>query len=160
MPILGILGHVIVDWNTKKHKKTVIFGLKSYYIAYHSKTTWRAKLKFGHSVGAYKCFMKTKFGGAGHMTKILQAKSEQKVDNFEPIYLGNYQYWWKMVCDFWAHYQLSFFWLCSFTPTWIFFFFCFSFFLLFFFLLFFSDYLRFKPLNGLYSKFEWLKISG
>ena len=29
----------------------------------------------------------------GHVTKILQAKSGQKVDDFEPIYLGNYQSW-------------------------------------------------------------------
>ena len=58
-------------------------------------------------------------------------------------------------------------WLCfgyanfSFTPTWILFFFFFTFFLLFF--LFFIILLRlftFKPLNALYSKFEWLKISG
>ena len=26
----------------------------------------------------------------GHVTKILKAKNRQKVDDFEPIYLGNY----------------------------------------------------------------------
>ena len=41
-------------------------------------------------MGAYECFMQTKFGGARHVTKILQVKSGQKVDDFEPIYLGNY----------------------------------------------------------------------
>ena len=30
VPILGILRYVIVNWDKKKHKKTVIFGLKSY----------------------------------------------------------------------------------------------------------------------------------
>ena len=34
----------------------MIFGLKIYYFAYNSKTTRRAKLKFEHNVGAYKCF--------------------------------------------------------------------------------------------------------
>ena len=28
----------------------------------------------------------------GHVTKILQAENGQKVDEFEPIYLGNYRY--------------------------------------------------------------------
>ena len=96
---------------------------------------------------------KPSLGVPGHVTKILQAKSGQKVDNFEPIYLGNYRYWWKLVCGFWAHYQLPFFWLCSFTPTWI----LFSFFFFFFLLLRLST---FKPLNALHSKFERLKISG
>ena len=64
----------------------------------------------------------------------------------------NYRYWWKMVCDFLAHYQPSFF--CSFTPTWILF--SFSFFSFF---LFFSSYLTFKLQNALYSKFERLKRS-
>ena len=30
LPILRILGHVIVNWDTKKHKMA-IFGLKIYY---------------------------------------------------------------------------------------------------------------------------------
>ena len=104
---------------------------------------------------------KPSLGAPSHVTKILHAKSGQKVDDFEPIYLGNYRYWWKVVFDFWAHYQLAFFWLCSFTPTWILFFFDFFFFLTFFF--FFIILLRlstFKPLNALYSKFERFKISG
>ena len=44
----------------------------------------------------------------GYMTKILPAENGQKIDKFEPIYLGNYQYWWKMVFDFWEHYQPPF----------------------------------------------------
>ena len=103
---------------------------------------------------------KPSLGAPGHVTKILQAKGGQKVDDFEPIYLGNYRYWWKMVCNFWAHYQLAFFWLCSFTPTWILFFFFFCFFLTFFSVFIILFLLStFKPLNALYSKFERLKIS-
>ena len=82
--------------------------------------------------------------------QILQAISGQKEDSFEPIHLGNYRYWWKMVCDFWAHYQLPFFWLCSFIATWI---------LFFFFFLILLRLSTFEPLNTLYLKLEQLKIS-
>ena len=64
--------------------------MKIYYFASNSKTTWLAKLKFQHNVGAYECFMQTEFRVTGHVTKILQAINGQKVDEFEPIYLGNY----------------------------------------------------------------------
>ena len=64
VPILGILGHVIVHWDTKKAKEKVIFGLKSYEIVYNSKTTWPAMQKSGHNVDAYECFVQTEFGGA------------------------------------------------------------------------------------------------
>ena len=100
---------------------------------------------------------KQSFGALGHVTKILQTKNGQKVGDFEPIYLGNYQYWWKMVCNFWAHYQPPFSWLCSFTPTWILFYF--FFFLLFFFFLILLRLSTFKLLNALHPKFERLKIS-
>ena len=66
---------------------------------------------------------------------------------------------WFMVFE---HSINRFFWLCSFTPTWILFFFFFVFFhtvLIFFFLILFR-LSTFKPLNALYSKFERLKISG
>ena len=33
---------------------------------------------------------KASLGAPSHMTKILQAEDWQKVDEFEPIYLGNY----------------------------------------------------------------------
>ena len=36
--------------------------------------------------------MQTTFGAPVYVIKILQAKSGQKVDDFEPIYLGNYRY--------------------------------------------------------------------
>ena len=71
VPILGILGHVIVNRHTKKTFKNTIFGLKIYYFAYNSKTTWRALLKFVHNVGDYKCFMQIKFGKLGKKRKIL-----------------------------------------------------------------------------------------
>ena len=90
VPILGILSYVIVNWDTKNIKKkngnTAIFGLKIYLFAYNSKTIWRAKLKFGFTVGAYECFTQTEFGGAGHVIKILQAENGHKVDEFELIY--------------------------------------------------------------------------
>ena len=101
---------------------------------------------------------KLSLGAPGHVTKMLQVENGQKVDDFEPIHLGKYQLWWKMICGFWAHYQLPFCWLCSFTPTRILFFFFFVFFLTFFFFL--LRLSTFKPLNALYSKFERLKISG
>ena len=81
---------------------------------------------------------KPNLGVPRRATKILQAENRQKVNDFEAIYLGNYRFWWKMVCDCWAHHQPPFFWLCSVTPTWILFFF---FFLSYFFFLFFSGYL-------------------
>ena len=34
--------------------------------------------------------MQTEFGG--HVIKILQAKNEQKVDDFEPIFIVKYQF--------------------------------------------------------------------
>ena len=106
---------------------------------------------------AYKCCMQTKFGDARSREQNFTDKSGQKVDNFEPIYLGNYLYWWKMICDFWAHYQLAFFFGYVHLPQLEYYFF-------FFFLTFFPFYYfspsTFKPLNALYSKFEQLKISG
>ena len=56
-------------------------------------------------------------GGPGRETKMLQAKNELKVDDFEPIYLDKYRFWWNMICAFWAHYQSPFVWLCLFTPN-------------------------------------------
>ena len=31
-------------------------------------------------------------GTAGHVAKMLPAESEKKMDDFEPIYLGNYRF--------------------------------------------------------------------
>ena len=55
-------------------------------------TQKRAKLKFEHKVGADECLFKPSLGAPGHVIKILQAENGQKVDKFEPIYLGNYRY--------------------------------------------------------------------
>ena len=49
-------------------------------------------LKFKHNVGAYECFMQLLLEALGHVTKILLAENRQKVDEFEPIYLGDYRY--------------------------------------------------------------------
>ena len=52
------------------------------------------KHKFAHDMGAYECFTQTEFGGARlrYVTKIFLAEHGQKVDEYESIYLGNYQY--------------------------------------------------------------------
>ena len=72
-----------------------IFGLKSYYFADNSKTTWRAQLKLRHNVDAYEWFTQTEFGGTRSRDQMLQAENEQKVDDFETIYLGNYRFLMK-----------------------------------------------------------------
>ena len=100
------------------------------------------------------------FGAPGYVTKILQAKNEQKVDDFELIYsisiITDIDEKWFVISEHTIHWfafgyvrlpQLKY----HFS----------SFFLLFFFL--FIILLRlstFKSLNALYSKFERLKISG
>ena len=107
--------------------------------------------------------MQIEFGGTrSNVTgQNVTGRKWAEMDDLEPIYVGKYRFWWKMICAFWAHYQLPFFWLCLFTQTWIQFFFFFAFFLaFFFFLLFLLRLSTFKPLNALYSKFERLKISG
>ena len=51
---------------------------------------WRAKLRRERNMGAYKGLMLTKtLGSPGHVTGILQPKNEQKVDEFQPMYLCN-----------------------------------------------------------------------
>ena len=47
---------------------------------------------------------KPSLGAPGNETKMLQAENEQKVDDFDTMNLGNYRYWWKIICDVWAHY--------------------------------------------------------
>ena len=39
-----------------------------------------------------KASCKPSLKAPGYVTKILQAENGQKVDEFEPIYLGNYRY--------------------------------------------------------------------
>ena len=48
----------------ERQKNTAIFGLKIFNQLITQKNTWHAKLKFGHNVGAYECFMQTELGGA------------------------------------------------------------------------------------------------
>ena len=126
--ILGILDHVIVNWDTKKHTQTAILPWKVIKSLIIPKPLDVHCWNLDTMRVLINTLCKPSLRASGYETKILQAKSGEKEDDFEPIYLGNYQYWWKMVCYFWAQYQLPFFWLCSFTPTWILFFFFFFFF--------------------------------
>ena len=113
--------------------------------------------------------MQTKFGARSHVTKILQAKSGQKVDDFEPIYLGDYSILMKN--GLWFLSTLSTITINEITqysfcyvhlPQLEYYFSSFFFFFLtfFFFFLILLRLSTFKPLNSLYSKFERLKISG
>ena len=52
---------------------------------------------------------KQSLGAPGHVIKLLQAENGQKVDDLEPIYLGKYWFWWKMICGSRAYYQPFFF---------------------------------------------------
>ena len=54
-------------------------------------------------MGAYECFMQTEFGGGRSRDQNFTGRILTKVDEFEPICLGNYRYWWKMICVFRAH---------------------------------------------------------
>ena len=86
-----------------------------------------------------------------HVNKIVQAENGQKVDDFEPIYLGKYRFVVfehninRLYVDNVRLPQLEYYFS--------------SFFLLFFFFLFLLRLSTFKPLNALYSKFERLKIT-
>ena len=145
VPILGILGHMIVNWDTKIRQ----------FLAWQSmKTTWRAKLKCVHNVGAYECCMQTEFVGARSREQNFTDRKWEKSWRIWTDTSPSFLILIEMVCDFWAHYQPPFFWLCLFTSTWI------LFFLFYFFFLFLLMLFTFKLLYALYSKFERLKISG
>ena len=118
MPIFGILGHVIVNWDTKKHKKTAIFVLKTYFFAYTLKPFRVQSRNLGTIWVFMNALCKPSLGTPSHVTKILKAENGQKVDQFELIYLNNYSYWWKMVCGFWVHHQPPFFWLSLLPASW------------------------------------------
>ena len=110
VPISGNLGHVIVNWDTQKKRwflawkfiDSLITHKPLYVQSWNLNTMW----VFRNAL----CWLS--LGLPSHVAKISQAENGQTVDEFEPIYLGNYQYWWKKLCDFWAHYQPPLFWLC------------------------------------------------
>ena len=138
VPILGILGQVIVNWDIKKLQFLVWKCINSLITQkpldlriWNLNTMWFL----------FNALCKLSWGAPSHLTKILQSKNALKMYEFEPISLGNYRHWWKMVCDFWAHYQPPFFLLCSFIPTWILLFLFCIFFLTFFLSYFFRRYL-------------------
>ena len=104
---------------TQKKKINGKFWLEKLLIRLHFKILWACKAKvWGTMWVLINALCKPSLRAPGHVTKMLHAENGQKVDEFELIYLGNYRYWWKMVCGFWAHYQPPLVWLCSFTPTW------------------------------------------
>ena len=53
---------------------------------------WFEILALISSPSVYKRFMQTILGAPGNVTKILAAENGQKVDEFEPIYLGKYRF--------------------------------------------------------------------
>ena len=149
MPILGILGHVIVNWHSKKQR----------FFAWKFINSHITQKPIGlHNWNLYTFWViinglcKPTLGAPGHMTKMLQAKNGQKVDDFEPIYLGKYRFWWKTMC-FLSTLSTAFLLVMFVYPNLNTFFFL----LLLFFLFRLST---FKLVNALYSKFERLKISG
>ena len=69
-------------------------GSKIYQFACNSKTTRRAKLKFGHNVSAYKGFMRTEFGSTHPRDRNFIGRESAKTwTNWEAIFLDKYRYW-------------------------------------------------------------------
>ena len=135
VPILATLGHMIVNWDTKNIKNPKFLTWKVIKSLIIPKPLDVPNWNSYTMCVLMNALCQPSLGAPGRVTKIVQAKTVQKVDDFEPIYLGNYQYWWKIICDFWARYQLSFFWFCSFTPTGYYFSSFFSFLLFYFFVI-------------------------
>ena len=97
----GDPSHLIVNWDTKKHKKRWFLASKVIKSLLIPKPLDVQSWNLYAMCILINALCKLSLGAPGHVTKILQTKSEQKVDEFEPMYLGNYRYWWNMVCDFW-----------------------------------------------------------
>ena len=150
VPILGVLGHVIVNWVTKNIKKQRLLAWKFINSPITQKALGEQSWNLNKMWILKNSLCKPGLRAPGHVTKMLQAKNWQKVGNFESIFLGLYRFWLKTICDFWEHYQPSFLWLSLFTPTWILFFFSFFFRLFFFFFLNLHRKSTFKLLNALY----------
>ena len=64
---------------------------------------YRGTLEFEHKLSVDIGCVRTKFGGAQSRDRDFRTENRQKVVNFKPLYLGNYQYWWKKVCVFWTY---------------------------------------------------------
>ena len=155
MPILVILDYAIVNWDTKNtKKKTVIFGLKSYWIAYNSKTTWPAKLKSGHNVGAYECFVQTEFRGARLRDQNFTGQKWAILKRYISVITSIDEKWFVIFEHTINHLYLGYVCLSQLE----YFFLLFSYFFFFFLIL--LRLSTFKLLNALYSKFKRLKISG
>ena len=92
MAIFRILGDRLRDreWRRNKTKKTGNFWLDVSLI-----TQKPLDLRSGNLDTMWlfvNASYKPSLGATGHMTKILRAENGQKVDKFEPTYLGNYRY--------------------------------------------------------------------
>ena len=128
----------------------------------NSKTTWRAKLKLEHNVGACEYFMQTEFGGARsrdqNFTDRKWAKSWRIWIDISCVFVTNVDVKWFVILEHTInHFSFGYVRL----PQLKYYFSCFASFFLFFFLLPLSTS---KPLNVLYnvlySKFERLNMSG
>ena len=123
------LGHMIMNWHTNTYIKSQRFLAWKFINLLVTQKPLGVQLWNLYAMWVHiSAWCKPSFRVPSLMTKILQVENGLRVDYFEPIYLGKCRYWWKMICDFCAHYQLSIFWLCLFNPTWILFFLLFLFF--------------------------------
>ena len=82
----------------------------------------------------------------GPVTNILKVENGQKLDEFEPVYVGNYRYWCKLFVIFEHTINRLSFGYARFASTWILFFlFCFFFLPFFFFFLIVFAYTLWHP---------------
>ena len=137
VPILGILGHAIVNWHTKNIKKWQLLAWKFFNLPITQKPLGVQSWNLDTIWMLINGLCNPSLGTPSHETKILQAEDGQYVDEFEPIYFSKYQFWLKMICDFEHTINcLSFGHVCLPQPEYHFFsffsYFFFSFFLLFF----------------------------
>ena len=109
VPILGILGHMIVNWDTKKKKKRRCLAWKFINLPLTQKPLGVESWNLYTMCLLRNDLRKPSLEAPGHVNKMLLAKNRQKVDDFKSIYLSKYRYWWKMISDFWIHYQSPFF---------------------------------------------------
>ena len=153
--ILGIIGHVIVNWETKNLKKRRFWAWKFSNLLITQKPLDVQSWNLNTIWVLINALCKPSLGAPGHVTKILLATSGQKVDKFDPIYLDLItdidEKWFAIFELTINHLSLGYVRLPQLEYN-------FSCFASFFF--FFCRYLLLNRLNALYSKFDQLKISG
>ena len=52
----------------------------------------RGTLKYDHKLGTDRAVCAPSLEAPSHVIAISEAENQQKVDNFRPVYLGNYQH--------------------------------------------------------------------